>query len=105
MTERVWPDPLADSGPASDTAHDPSGSVPIEPVAVGSEEDRAFHPFADGQVDRTADAWGEWHRDQLAALAQHRQGAVSRSSPSASMFAPIASDTRHPFNASSDTNA
>ena len=30
-----------------------------------------------GQVDRSGDAWGEWHGEQLAALAQHGQSAAA----------------------------
>ena len=49
----------------------------VEPFTVGFEEDRTFHPFADAQVDSAGGAWSEGHRHQLAALAQHRQGAMS----------------------------
>jgi hypothetical protein len=76
VAQRVRPDWFADPGPASDPAHDPPGGVPIEPFAVGAEEDRTVHTFADCQVDSTGDAWRERHRHQLAALAQHRQRAM-----------------------------
>ena len=46
-------------------------------VPVGSEEDRALDPLTDSQVDSPGDAWSEWHRHQLAALAQHRQRAMA----------------------------
>ena len=49
----------------------------IESLPVGVDEDRPVEPFADGQIDRSGDTWGERHRDQLAALAQHGQGAVA----------------------------
>jgi hypothetical protein len=81
VAQCVWSDPLADPDTASDTAHDPPGSVPIEPVAVGSEEEQAFDTFADSQVDCPGNAWGEWHRHQFAALAQHREGAMATLEP------------------------
>ena len=59
VTQGVRSDSLADPGTAGDTVHDPPGSVPIEPVAVRSEEDRTFQTFPDGQVDCTGDAGGE----------------------------------------------
>ena len=43
---------------------------------VGVDEDRSLEPFADGQIDGAGDAWRQRHRDELAALAQHGQGAV-----------------------------
>ena len=49
----------------------------VEPFTVGVEEDRTFQPFTDRQVDCPGDAWSEGHRDQLAALAQHRQRAMA----------------------------
>jgi hypothetical protein len=76
VTQRVRSDPLADPGPAGDTSHDPPSGVPIESFPIGVEEDRAFHPFADSQVDSAGDA-----------------------------LAPTASETRSPFNANSETKA
>jgi hypothetical protein len=105
VTQRVRYDPLADSGTASDTAHDPPSSMPVDPFAVGSEEDRAFHTFPDGQVNSAGDAGSEWRRHQLAARAQHRQRAMPALHTEGSMCAPSASDTRNPFNANSETNA
>jgi hypothetical protein len=107
VTQRVRSDPLADPSTASDTAHDPPGSVPIEPVASGSEEDRTFHPFPDRQVDSPGNAWSERHRHQLAALAQHGQRAMSTLQPEgldvgtdrlrhAQPAQPTATPTHHP---------
>ena len=76
MTQRVRSDSLADPSTASNTSHDPPSSMPIQPFTVRSEEDRTFNPFANCQVDSPGNAWSEWHRHQLAALAQHRQGAM-----------------------------
>jgi hypothetical protein len=55
--------------------------MPIEPVTAGSEDDRTFETFADSQVDSASDAGSEGHRDELAALTQHRQGAASAFEP------------------------
>jgi hypothetical protein len=45
---RVWgPHPLGDPGPSGDTAHDPAGGVPVDPLAVRSDEDRALAAVAD----------------------------------------------------------
>src|SRR5579875_673851 len=43
--------------------------------------------------------------DGLAALAQHRQGPMPPLEPRASMYSPIASETRSPFRASSEIRA
>jgi len=48
----VRPDRLGDPGAARDTADDPGGAVPVQPLSVRGEEDRPFHAFADGQVNR-----------------------------------------------------
>ena len=105
VTQRVRPDPLADPGTAGDAAHDPPSSMPIDPFTVGVDEDRTFQPFADGQVDRPGNPWGEWHRHQLAALAQHRQGAVSAFESECFDVGVDRLGHAQPFNASSDTNA
>ena len=105
VTQRVRSDPLADPGTASDTAHDPPSSMPIDPFTVGVEEDRTFHTFADSQVDCPGDAGASGIVTNLPPLRNTVRVRWPRSSPRASMLAPIASDTRNPFNASSETNA
>ena len=77
MSQRVRSDPLGDPCFAGDAPHDPSRCVPVQPGAVGVEEDRALQAFANGQVDGPGDTWRQRHRDELAALAQHGQGAVA----------------------------
>ena len=76
MPERVWADGLVDPGPPSEAAHDPPGGVPVETLARLAEEDRALDPLTDGQVDRTGSPGRERGRDDLAALAEHRERAV-----------------------------
>lgn len=48
----------------------------IHPLTVRAQEDRAVETFTDRQVDGTGGAWCERDYDDLAALAQHGQGAV-----------------------------
>ena len=90
VAESVRADPLGDAGEAGDAAHDPAGRMPFDSATAGFDEDRPLAPFPDGQIDRSGDAWRQWHRDDLGALAYHGQGAVAASWPSASMLAPIA---------------
>jgi len=52
VPQGVRPDRLGDPGAARDTADDPGGAVPVQPLSVRGEEDRPFHAFADGQVNR-----------------------------------------------------
>jgi hypothetical protein len=86
----VRPDPPADPGTSGDPTHDPLGSVPIEPVAVGSEDGRRV---------------GEWRRHQLAALTQHGQRPMATLETEGCDVGADPSDTRNPFNANSDTSA
>src|SRR5213076_3334078 len=51
VAERVWPDGLADPGPARGLSGDPCGAVPVQPPAIGSQEDRPLAALTDGQVD------------------------------------------------------
>jgi hypothetical protein len=50
--------------------------VPVQPAAIGSQEDGSFAAFADGQVDRPRCARRERDGDDLAALAGDHQGPV-----------------------------
>ena len=52
MPQGVWPGRLGDPCAAGDPAHDPPGTVPVQPAAMGRQEDRSFGALADGQVDR-----------------------------------------------------
>lgn len=77
VPQRVRPDSPGGPGASGDASHDPPGGVAVESSTIEVDEDRPVVAFADRQVDR----------------------------PGASMSAPIASDTRSPFNASNDTSA
>ena len=50
---------------------------PVQPLSVGTEEDRALHPLADGQVDGPRRPWRERDGDYLAAFASDHQGPVA----------------------------
>src|SRR5260221_14463578 len=52
VAERVRPHGLGDPRAAGYLADDPGGAVPVQPAAIGSQEDGPFAAFADGQVDR-----------------------------------------------------
>ena len=70
-------DRLADPGPASGPSDDPGGTVPVEPAAIRSQEDRPLGALADGQVDRPSRARCQREGDDLAALAGHGQRPVA----------------------------
>jgi len=73
----VRPDRLVDARPAGEATHDPPSGVPVEALAVATEEDRPVDAFADGQVDRTGGSRRQWDGDNLAALAVHSEGTVA----------------------------
>ena len=58
---------------------DPPGGVPVEPVAVGGEEDRLFDAFADRQVDGAGGARRERDDHRLASLADDGERPVTAS--------------------------
>jgi hypothetical protein len=68
---------LGDSRAAGDPADDAGGAVPVQPLPVGGEEQRARGPLADGQVDGPGGTWGERDGDDLPALAGDDQGPVT----------------------------
>ena len=77
VAQRVGPDPLGDPSPSSDTAHDAASCVTVESLPGCVNEARPVDAFADGQVDRAGDPWGERHGDELAALADNGEGAMA----------------------------
>jgi hypothetical protein len=77
VAQGVRPDRLCDPGPPGDAPDDASGAVAVEAAAVGSSEDRSLVALADGQVDRSCGAGCQRDGDDLAALAQNGQSAVS----------------------------
>ena len=48
----VRPHGLGEPGPAGHPPDDPGGAVPVQPAAIGSQEDRAFGALVNGQIDR-----------------------------------------------------
>jgi hypothetical protein len=105
MAQSVGSHALGDPGLAGDALDDPCGGVAIEAFVVSSEEQRAFAAFANREVDRSGGAGRKRDDHRLAAFAQDGQGAMPRSRPSASMLAPVASETRSPSSASKLINA
>jgi hypothetical protein len=79
--------------------------LPVETFAVVAEEDRPLDPFADGQVDSSGGARRERDGDDLAALAQHDEGAVAAFDAEGFDVAPSASETRRPLIASREMSA
>jgi len=49
VPQRVRPDLLGQPGPAGDTADDPPGAVPVQPLSSGGGEDASFAALADGR--------------------------------------------------------
>jgi hypothetical protein len=60
-----------------------------ESLAVAVDEDGSVEAFADGEVDRSGDPRCEWHRDELATLACHRQGSAIVGSAESSPIHPF----------------
>lgn len=50
--QRVRPDRLGDPRAAGHPANNSGGTMPVQPLSVRREEDRPFHAFPGGQVDR-----------------------------------------------------
>jgi hypothetical protein len=106
MPQRVRRDGLADPGAAGDRADDPPGAVPVQPPAVRGQEHRPAGAFADGQVDRPGRPWRvSGMVTTLPPLRVIVSVRCPRSRPRCSISAPVASETRSPFNASSESSA
>jgi hypothetical protein len=76
VPERVGPYRLGDPSVSGHAAHGPRGAVPVQAVAVSSQEDRYFAAFTDGQVNRPRRARRQRDDDHLAALAGDGQRPV-----------------------------
>src|SRR5260221_12090813 len=59
VPECVGPYRLGDPGAASHAADDTRGTVPVQPSAIGGDEDRGFTPLANRKVDSTGGARGK----------------------------------------------
>ena len=80
--------------------------MPVQPPPVPSQEHRPVCSFPDGQVDRPGRTWRQRNSDHLAALIKKTvRVRRPRSRTRCSMSAPVASETRSPFNASSEISA
>lgn len=76
MPQGVRPGRRGDPGTAGDPAADPPGAVPVQPSAIGGQEDRSVAALADGQADHPVGARRERDRDHLASLAGDHQDPV-----------------------------
>jgi len=72
----VRADRLVDPCATGYAAHDPAGAMAVHPLAFAAQEDRPVEAFSDRKVDGAGGAGCEWDGDDLAAFAQHGQGAV-----------------------------
>jgi hypothetical protein len=77
VSQRVRPGRLTDLRAAGGPADDPRGAVPVQPTAIGSQEQRPVAALADGQVDRPRRPWCERDGDDLAAFARDDHGGVA----------------------------
>ena len=105
MPQRVRPDGLGDPGAAGDPADDPPGAVPIQPPPVRA---RNTGPSVRSPIARSIARAVRGASGMVTTLPPLRV-MVSvrwpRSTPRCSMSAPVASDTRRPFRASSEISA
>jgi hypothetical protein len=69
VPQGVRPHRFGDPGAAGDPADHPPSAVPVQPAAIGGQEDWSLAALADGQVDRAGGARRERDGDDLAALA------------------------------------
>ena len=67
---------LGDPGAAGHPMNDPGGAVPVQPSAIGGQEQWPAGALAGGQVDCPGGTWCERDGDDFAALADDDQGAV-----------------------------
>ncbi len=77
VAQGVGADRFGDPGPAGDAAHHPPGGVTVETAPVATEEDRAFAAIPDSQVHGPGRAGSDGNGNDLAALADHGQGAIA----------------------------
>jgi hypothetical protein len=77
MPQCVGADGLGDPRAAGGPADDPRRTVPVQPAAVSSQEQRPVAALTDGQVDCPHRPWRQRDRNNLAALAGDQQGPVA----------------------------
>jgi len=59
VPQGVRADQLGDPSAAGYPADDPPGTVPVQPAAIGRQEDRSVRALTDRQVDRVVSALDE----------------------------------------------
>jgi hypothetical protein len=91
---------FAQPGSSGYSSHDARHAVAIKAVTVGASEDRALGAFAHGYVDGPGGSGRQGTVTSLPPLRSTGRVRWPRSTPRASMLAPVASETRSPLRAS-----
>jgi hypothetical protein len=76
VPERMRSDCLGDPGLPGEPADYPPSAMPVQPPAIGRQEDGSLHALADRQVDCPRGARRERDGNYLSALAGDHQRAV-----------------------------
>ena len=105
VAQGVRPDGLGDPRPAGDPPDDPPGTMPVQPAAVCSQEDRVFGTLADGQVDRPRGTRASGMVTTLPPLRVTTRVRWPRSTPRASIRTPDKGRYPQPGAASGSDNA
>jgi hypothetical protein len=105
VPQGVRPDRLGDPGADGHPPDDPSRAVPVQPLPIGTEEDRPFQALADGQVDRPRGAGCQRNGDDLAALARDNKSPMPALDAQVLDAGACGSETRSPLSASSEISA
>jgi hypothetical protein len=84
---------------------DPPGAVAVQPPPIRGQEHWTFASLTDSQVDRPRGTRASEIVTTLPPLRVMTRVRCPRSMPSASMSAPVASETRSPFKASMEIRA
>ena len=106
VAQRVGAGVLVDPSRLRDAAHDPGCGVTIQSATVVAEENGALKPFTHDKINRPRAVRGA--RGMVTVLPPLRSTVSARcrrSRARSSIRAPIASETRSPFNASSEISA
>ncbi len=105
VPQRVRPDRLDDPSAAGHPAGNPGGAMAVQPLSVWGEEDgpSTRSPMARSIARAVRGANGMV--TTLPPLRVVTSVRCPRSTPRASMVAPVASDTRSPFSASKEISA
>src|SRR5262249_339402 len=77
VPQRVRPNALGYSCLAGDATHHTAGGMTVEPLAGAVDEEGAFQPLADREVEGPTHSWRQRHPDDLPAFAVHGQGPMT----------------------------